>query len=297
MHSQVADMQVQVEHRMGTHKNEPDRHVMRGDILHGRYQLGENIGNGGFSEIFTAVDLRFQKLIAVKVCMPHLISNYMYCSRFVKEATALALLKHQNLLNGLGLAVFDNGTLFFPMEYVDGRTLRAFMYLVRLVPTKTALNLAMQLCDALIELHRNLVVHRDLSPANILLADNGTLLKLGDLGLLKCIGDIREESGSRVGTYPYMAPEYEPDTDHRVDIYSFGILMYEMLCGHRPEFYPARLSTVNRDIHHKIEDVVMQAIRKNPEDRFQTAEELKEALTLATESMPKTKHIRLWPWG
>src|SRR5215468_3164096 len=268
----------------------------------GPYEILAQIGAGGMGEVYKARDTRLNRTVAVKVC------KEQFSERFHKEAEAIAALNHPRICT-----LYDVGPDYLVMEYVEGQPLKGPL------PVERAVEYASQILDALDAAHRQGIVHRDLKPANILLTKNG--VKLLDFGLAKterakAISASEEtvtqsitQEGAIVGTLQYMSPEQlqGKGADARSDLFSFGCVLYEMLTGKRafegasaPSVIAAVLERepAPLEVSPPLERVVRRALAKDPEQRFQTAREVKTALEWAIEPQgtgaPKT--TRRWQW-
>ena len=259
----------------------------------------EFIGKGGMGAVYKARQLSLDRLVALKILPPAAASDPGFAERFNREARALARLNHPNIV-----AVHDfgkAGTLhYLVMEYVDGGNLRQIECAGRLTPDQ-ALAIVPQICEALQFAHNEGIVHRDIKPENILMDKKGRV-KITDFGIAKMLGGTTEETrltGVRdvVGTPHYMAPEQieKPQSvDHRADIYSLGVVFYEMLTGELPlgKFVaPSRKVLV--DV--RLDEVVLQALEKEPGLRYQQASQVKTAVeTIAKSEGPRPKPEEPW---
>ncbi len=238
------------------------------------------IGHGGMSAVFRVRQPKLDRVVALKVLPKSLAATPGFAERFTREGRVLARLSHPNIV-----AVHDfgesGGFCYLIMEYVDGVNLRQAMRAGRFTPEQ-ALNIIPALCDALQFAHSQGVLHRDIKPENILLDSKGRV-KIADFGIAKIISEdagdamLLTQSGARLGTAPYMAPEQieQPATvDHRADIYSLGVVFYEMLTGELPlgRFAaPSERSTCNGNV----DEVVFRALEKERGRRQQSAGEFK----------------------
>jgi serine/threonine protein kinase len=243
-------------------------------------EILDEIGQGGMSVVYRARQPKLDRLIALKILPKALASTPGFSERFTREGRVLARLSHPNIV-----AVHDfgesGGFCFLIMEYVDGVNLRQAMCAGRFTPEQ-ALRIIPAICDALQFAHSQGVLHRDIKPENILLDSKGKV-KIADFGIAKILdekgGDamLLTQSGAKLGTAPYMAPEQieQPSTvDHRADIYSLGVVFYEMLTGELPlgRFAaPSERSTC----HGNVDEVVFRALEKERGRRQQSADELK----------------------
>jgi serine/threonine-protein kinase len=278
----------------------PGVHTER--VLSGRYRLKRLIAKGGMAEVWEAVDDILGRPVAVKILHPHLAADESFRERFRREAIAAARLAHPNVV-----ATYDTGTddgiTFIVMELVDGKTLRQILNETGPMAPGRVVHIGAQVADALHYAHKAGVVHRDVKPANILICPDGRL-KVADFGIAKAVEDSEPDrpspsdaltsTGSIVGTAQYLSPEQVDGrtVDGRTDVYAVGVVLYEMLCG-RPPFTgdtdmavalqhvtrtPLAPRQVRGGIPRALEDVVLRAMAKAPEARYQSAAELQTAL-------------------
>jgi serine/threonine protein kinase/tetratricopeptide (TPR) repeat protein len=202
----------------------------------GRFQIQAHIGQGGMGDVYRGLDMQTGEPVAIKSLKPEIIQdNPELVQRFQREGEALRKLNHPNIVKMLA-AVEDNEQHYLVMEYVSGGSLRDLLEEQPQLPIQRVLEIALDLADALTRAHRLNIIHRDIKPANVLLAEDGTP-RLTDFGVAQ-IGDRSHvtQSGSLIGTYAYMSPEacMSEELDARTDIWSFGVMLYEMLAGVRP---------------------------------------------------------------
>jgi predicted Ser/Thr protein kinase len=242
-------------------------------------EIVELLGQGGMGVVYKARQVRLDRLVALKILPPELGRDPAFAERFGREARALARLSHPRIVGVYDFG--ESGGLFYLlMEFVDGVNLRGLLRQGRLEPEE-ALRIVPQICEALQYAHEDGIVHRDIKPENILLDRRGNV-KIADFGLAKLLGTLSPDSaltGSQqvLGTLRYMAPEQmeKPLTvDHRADIYSLGVVFYEMLTGELPmgRFAPPS-KKVQVDV--RLDEVVLRALEKDPEQRYQHVSELK----------------------
>jgi predicted Ser/Thr protein kinase len=249
------------------------------------------IGKGGMGAVYKARQPGLDRIVALKILPPQTAGGPGFVERFNREARALAKLTHANIV-----AVYEfgqvNGLPFFIMEFVDGLNLRQLEQAGQLSP-RQALQIVPQICEALQFAHDEGIVHRDIKPENILIDKKGRV-KIADFGIAKILGSgpdvaITETKGA-IGTPHYMAPEQmeKPATvDHRADIFSLGVVFYEMLTGELPlgKFAPPSSCKVEVDV--RLDDVVLRALEKDPERRYQHVSQVKTAVdTIATTAVP-----------
>jgi serine/threonine protein kinase len=242
-------------------------------------EIIELIGRGGMGAVYKARQPSLDRLVALKILPPGVAGDAGFAERFTREARALARLSHPNIV-----AVYDFGQAagmpFFVMEYVDGPNLRELERGGKLSP-REAMQIIPQICEALQFAHDEGIVHRDIKPENILLDKKGRV-KIADFGIAKLIGQTTVPdatltgAGDVVGTLNYMAPEQreKPLTvDHRADIFSLGVVFYELLTGELPLGKFAPPSQVAR-VDVRLDEVVVRALEKEPARRYQHVSEL-----------------------
>ena len=251
-------------------------------------ELIEEIGRGGMGTVWSARHLRLERIVAVKFLHPELAAQPDFQKRFEREARALALLSHTGIV-----AVHDfgddEGRSYIVMEHVAGRPLSELVPL----PPEQALDVATQVCDALAYAHRQGVVHRDVKPQNILL-DTAGRAKISDFGISRLLEPRRDPgvtaAGQLVGTPSYMAPEALAGAapDPRMDVFSLGVLIYEMVTGRLPVGERSRLSG-------GLDEVVSRALSPDPRLRYPSASEMAQGLrSLGSSADDLPSHERLW---
>jgi serine/threonine protein kinase len=245
-------------------------------------EILELLGQGGMGAVYKARQRQLHRLVALKILPPEVARDPAFAERFQREAQALAQLSHPQIVS-----VFDsgraNGLYYFVMEFVDGVNLRRMLAEGKLSPP-AALAIVPQVCEALQYAHDEGIVHRDIKPENILLDKKGRV-KIADFGLARLVGQSRPDitlTGTQqvMGTPHYMAPEQmeRPQTvDHRADIYSLGVVFYEMLTGELPlgRFQPPSKKAV---LDVRLDEVVLRSLEKEPELRYQRASTVKTDL-------------------
>lgn len=254
----------------------------------------EMLGKGGMGAVYKARQPGLDRLVAVKILPPEVGADPAFAERFAREARALAKLSHPNIVTVYDFGQAD-GLFYFIMEFVDGVNLRQAMRAGNLKPQE-ALKVVPQICEALQFAHDEGIVHRDIKPENVLLDKKGRI-KIADFGLAKLLGKSAGEvtlTGTRqvMGTMHYMAPEQVEgarDVDHRADIYSLGVTFYEMLTGELPlgRFAPPS-KKVQIDV--RLDEVVLRALEKEPEQRYQHASDLKtEVEAIVRSDIPRAE--------
>ncbi|MEM6690344.1 MAG: serine/threonine-protein kinase [Planctomycetota bacterium] len=255
-------------------------------------QILELLGAGGMGAVYKAKQPGLDRTVALKILPDSFAQDPKFSLRFTREARTLAKLNHTNIVSVYEFGQVDE-TFFFLMEYVDGPTLRQVVRSGDL-KSEEALKIVPHLCDALQYAHDNGVIHRDIKPENILLTKDGTV-KIVDFGLSRILGSGDEASRQEdrltathqvMGTPRYMAPEQFEGThkvDHRADIYSLGVVFYELLTGELPI---GRFATPSEkvSIDVRLDEVVLRTLEKEPRMRYQAASQIKSDLKLISDS-------------
>jgi len=250
-------------------------------------EILEYLGRGGMGIVYKARQLSLDRLVALKILAPQREKEAQFAERFAREAQALARLSHPHIVtvHDFGEAKMEDGAAlyFLLMEFVDGVNLRQVLRTRRL-QSKEALAIVPPICEALQYAHDRGIVHRDIKPENLLLDKDGRV-KIADFGIAKMVGTGAGEEEKSAGTPEYMAPEQQtaPESaDHRADIYSLGVVLYEMLTGELPsrklEPTSARLRQMQLDV--RLDEVVLRALHTEPELRYRTALDLKTQIEL-----------------
>jgi beta-lactam-binding protein with PASTA domain len=264
-----------------------------GQLFDGRYMIERQIGSGGMADVYLATDQSLGRKVAIKILSDRYARDAGFVERFRREAAAAASLRHPNIVT-----VYDRGeamgTSYIAMEYLDGPTLKEEITRRAPLPEPEAVNYATQALAALEAAHRQGVVHRDVKPHNMVLTDEGRL-KVTDFGIARAANTQQmTEVGSIVGTAQYLSPEQARGlaVGPESDIYSMGVVLYEMLCGDLPftgesavdiamkqvSDTPPPLHRKNRLVSPAMEQVVMRALAKDPALRFSSAKGMAEEL-------------------
>jgi len=268
----------------------------------GRYHILEQVGTGGLATVYKALDTRLERYVAVKVVFsPREVSN-KFLKRFEREAKALALISHPNIVKVLDYGEHENMP-YLILEYISGVTLK--QRLGKPVPWQETAQLLSPIAHALYYAHQMHIMHWDVKPSNILIADTGRPM-LSDFGITWLLeseeaSDIAS-SGVGYGTPEYMAPEKITGikVDYRADIYSLGIVFYELITGHKPYQADTPMAVLWKhvkeplprpknfviDLPDEVENILLKALAKDPDDRYQNMNEFAVAL----DSLP-TKHV------
>ena len=265
-------------------------------VINDRYRIERRIGRGGMADVFLARDQLLARDVAVKVLFPEFAVDPKFVERFRREAQSAAGLTHPNIVNVYDWGRFET-TYFIAMEYVEGRTLSDICRNGRQIDPSQAAEIASEVAGALGFAHEAGLAHRDIKPANILIGSNGTV-KVADFGIARAMNAPVEQNltqpGSVMGTASYFSPEQAQggQPDPRSDLYSLGIVIYEMLAGRTPfagenavaiaykqvHHTPSPLTELNEAIPRSLEAIVEHLMAKNPSDRYQTARELRDDL-------------------
>jgi serine/threonine-protein kinase len=269
-----------------------------GQVIAGRYELGERLGLGGMSTVQLAFDRRLEREVAVKLLAEHLADDPQFVSRFRREALAAAQLVHPNIVQVFDFGLDDQGGRhYIVMEYIRGQSGAEILRDQGRLPVEEALFIVNQACRGLEHAHRHGVVHRDVKPGNLLRSDDG-VVKLADFGIAKAASDSVSritQVGSVLGTAAYLAPEQAAgqDATARSDIYSLGVVTYQFLAGRLPyeaqsltelalkqqREVPPPLDELDPAIPHGVAQAVARALEIEPAQRLENADELREALS------------------
>ena len=269
-----------------------------GLTIDGRYVIESRIARGGMAKVYLATDLRLDRQVAVKVMHDHLVDDTDYAAKFIREAQHTARLAHPNIVS-----VFDQGhegdVLYLVMEYLPGITLRELLNDFGTLTIEQALDITTAVLQALVVAHREGILHRDVKPENVMLVNDGRI-KVGDFGLARPVSSATETGKSLLGTVAYIAPELltRGQADNRSDLYSVGVMLYEMLAGKQPfsgdspmriamqhAKTPMPLAALSNPIlSPAVDDVIQRATAKTPQDRPKDARVFLEALRKASMS-------------
>jgi tetratricopeptide (TPR) repeat protein len=272
---------------------EPSGQPEVGSEFAGRYKIMEELGRGGMGVVYKAEDTKLKRLVAIKLLPPHLTRDPITRQRFIHEAQAASSLDHPNICTIYEIHETEDGQIFISMSCYEGESLEGRIQQGP-IEIEEAIDLAIQVGKGLSRAHEKGIVHRDIKPGNIFMTDDGRA-KILDFGLAKLTGQTRlTKTGTAVGTVSYMSPEQARghEADHRADIWSLGAALYEMITGGQPfkgdyaqaVIYsilnedPKPPAHVREDIPAGLERVVYKALAKDPEERYQSVEDLVEDL-------------------
>jgi serine/threonine protein kinase/Tfp pilus assembly protein PilF len=253
-----------------------------------RYKITKKLGEGGMGEVFLAQDTTLNRPVALKFLSPNFASDDVFRERFMREARLAAALNHPNIITVHEVAEFEQ-RIFIALEYVEGQSLRDMIDNNKL-SLSSCLDIIIQVCDGLAVAHKAKLIHRDIKPGNIVL-DSSKRVRILDFGLAKGDEDIQlTQAGMTIGTISYMSPEQGQgqQPDHRGDIFSLGIVLYEMLTRKLPfaagnipatlhaivNDQPKPLSEYNSELPSELQEIIDKALAKNPKDRYQSAVEM-----------------------
>ena len=267
-----------------------------GKYIGGRYAILEKVGNGGMATVYKAKDNVLNRFVAVKVLKDEYTTDSEFIRRFNAEAQAAAGLTHSNIVSVYDVGHEDN-VYYIVMELIQGKTLKQIINQDGSLPWKWSVNIAIQIAAALEAAHKNNIVHRDIKPHNIIITEDG-VAKVTDFGIAKAVSNSTITAfGTTIGSVHYFSPEHAKGgfTDAKSDLYSLGIVMYEMLTGKVPfdadtpvsialkhmQEIPKEPKEVNPSIPFAVNQIIMKALQKNPEERYQNATAMIKDLTKA----------------
>jgi serine/threonine protein kinase len=271
----------------------PKEELTTGSTFAGRYQIIEELGRGGMGKVYKAQDTEIKEKIALKLIKPEISSDKKTIERFQNELKLARKISHRNVcrMHDLGKS---EGNYFITMEYVDGENLKGMIRMMGQLSSGKTISIAKQVCEGLSEAHRIGVVHRDLKPSNIMIDKDGNA-KIMDFGIARSLtGKGITGVGVMIGTPEYMSPEQveSKEIDQRSDIYSLGVILYEMVTGqvpfegdtpysigvkHKSEV-PRNPKEINPQISDDLNRMILKCLEKEKDKRYQSAGELRSEL-------------------
>lgn len=278
--------------------------LKRGEIFAGRYEIIENLGQGGMGKVFRVVDLQLDEEVSLKILKPEIAANKNTIERFKTEMKLARKISHKNVCKMYDLGL-EEGLFYLSMEYVPGQSLKSLIRQTGQLAVRTAISLAKQVCEGLVEAHHSGIVHRDLKPGNIMIDREGCI-RIMDFGIARSMeAQGITDTGVVIGTPDYMSPEQTEDAevDLRADIYALGIILYEMVTGKLPfkgdtplkvavkqkTKKPLSVRMINPQIPVSLDNVIMKCLEKSKNKRFQTAEKLYNELDKLEKDIPSTQ--------
>ena len=269
---------------------------LEGKLIGNRYEILEKIGNGGMATVYKAQDTVLKRYVAVKVLKEDFTTDEEFIKRFNTEAQSAASLAHQNIVSIYDVGM-DNNIYYIVMELIQGKTLKQIIDEDGVLPWKWSLNIAIQIASALEVAHKNNIVHRDIKPHNIIITEDG-IAKVTDFGIAKAVSNSTITAfGTTIGSVHYFSPEHARGgyTDAKSDLYSLGVVMYEMLTGRVPfdadtpvsialkhmQEKPIEPIKLNPAIPYSVNKIIMKAMEKDLNLRYQSATEMLKDLNMA----------------
>ena len=269
---------------------------LEGKIIGNRYEILEIIGKGGMATVYKAQDQVLKRYVAIKVLREEFTTDEEFIRRFNTEAQSAASLAHQNIVSIYDVGHQDN-IYYIVMELIQGKTLKQIIDEDGVLPWKWSLNIAIQIASALEVAHRNNIIHRDIKPHNIIITEDG-IAKVTDFGIAKAVSNSTITAfGTTIGSVHYFSPEHARGgyTDAKSDLYSLGVVMYEMLTGRVPfdadtpvsialkhmQEKPVEPIKLNPSIPYSVNKIIMKAMEKDVNLRYQSATEMLKDLNMA----------------
>ena len=269
---------------------------LEGSVIGNRYEIMEKIGNGGMATVYKALDKILNRYVAIKILRDEFTTDEEFIKRFNAEAQSAARLTHPNIVS-----VYDVGqeynVYYIVMELIQGKTLKQIIDEDGFLSWKWSINIAVQIASALDMAHKNNIIHRDIKPHNIMITEDG-VAKVTDFGIAKAVSNSTITAfGTTLGSVHYFSPEHARGgyTDAKSDLYSLGVVMYEMVTGKVPfdadtpvsialkhmQEEPEEPIKINKNVPYAVNQIIMKALKKDPNDRYQNASEMIKDLNMA----------------
>ena len=282
--------------------------IVKGSKINDRYQIIKTLGEGGMANVYLAHDTILDRNVAVKVLRGDLANDEKFVRRFQREALSASSLSHPNIVEMYDVGE-DDGQYYIVMEYVDGKTLKQVLKSRGKLSITEVVDIMLQLTDGMAHAHDAYIIHRDIKPQNIMILSNG-MIKITDFGVATALNSTQlTQTNSVMGTVHYLPPEQAQGKGStiRSDIYSMGIMMYELLTGlvpykgenaveialkHLKEPLPSVRKT-DPSIPQSIENIIIRATAKNPKNRYTDAREMHEDLKTALDESRKDEFINI----
>jgi serine/threonine protein kinase len=284
----------------------PKEELTRGTILAGRYEIIEELGKGGMGNVYRVEDKKTNEELALKLIKPEIASDKKTLERFSNELKLAHKISHKNVCRMYHLGE-EQGVHFITMEYVPGEDLKSMIRMTKQLTVGASISIAQQVCDGLAEAHRLGVIHRDLKPSNIMI-DKAGAVRIMDFGIARSLKTKGiTGTGVMIGTPEYMSPEQVEgkEAEQHSDIYSLGIVLYEILIGRLPfegdtafaigmkhkSEKPEDPRKLNSQIPEDLSCLILKCLEKDRENRYQSAEELRSELIRIEECIPTTERL------
>ena len=283
--------------------------ITKGQIINGRYEIIKSIGEGGMANVYLAQDKILNRKVAIKVLRGDLANDDKFIRRFQREAIAASSLSHPAIVEMYDVGE-DNGVYYIVMEYVEGRTLKQLLKKRGNLTIPEVIDIMLQLTDGIAHAHDSYIIHRDLKPQNIMISDDGAI-KITDFGIAMALNSTQlTQTNSVMGSVHYLPPEQASGkgSSTKSDIYSMGILMFELLTGklpfkgdnaveialkHMKDQVPS-IRKINPEIPQSIENIIIKATAKNPNNRYNDVKEMHKDIKTCMD--PKRKNEPKWEY-